>query len=106
MIRNIIVAIMASMLIIFVNLRAEVVHLPLLVILVSAMGLGYLQPQKGWILILLLIIGIFSGFLGCQLGSIQATKPSIQEFATYICPLPCLFGGFMGSYFNKTIHQK
>ncbi len=106
MLRNSILALLATVLILAINLNADVVHLPLFAILISAIGLGYLQPQKGWISAIQLTIGIFAGFFIAKLIGYEAKHPNINQFSTYISPLPCLFGGFMGSYFKKTIHQK
>ncbi|MDR6560146.1 MULTISPECIES: hypothetical protein [Arcicella] len=106
MIRNTIVTIAATLVIIAVNLNADVVHWPLFVILLSALVIGYLEPKKGWISAIQLIVGIFAGFYLAQFLGIEAKFPNINQFSTYISPLPCLFGGFMGSFFSKTLHQK
>lgn len=106
MIRNTIFTLIATIIIVVVNLHSDVVHWPLFVILLSALSLGYLQPQKGWISAIQLTAGIFAGFFIAQLLGVSAKFPNINQFSTYISPLPCLFGGFMGSFFNKTIHQK
>jgi hypothetical protein len=103
MIRNSVLTFIATIIIIAINLTADVVHLPLFAILVSAISLGYLQPQKGWISAIQLTAGIFAGFFIAQLLGYEAKHPNINQFSTYISPLPCLFGGFMGSFFKKAI---
>ena len=105
MIRNILLALLFTVIIIGINLRSDVIHIPLLIIFIFALILGYLQPQKGWISALQLIVGIFIGFFLCQFMEIRPIKFSVFQFITYISPLPCLFGSFMGSYFNKAINQ-
>lgn len=105
MIRNTLLALVFTVVIIGVNLRSDVIHFPLLMIFIFALILGYLQPQKGWISTLQLVIGIFVGFFMCQFMEIKPLKFTVFQFITYISPLPCLFGGFMGSYFSKTINQ-
>ena len=105
MIRNTLLALFFTVIIIAINLRSDVVHIPLLFIFIFALILGYLQPKKGWISALQFIIGIFAGFFFCQLMGINPIKFTVFQFITYISPLPCLFGSFMGSYFNKAINQ-
>ena len=105
MIRNTLFAFFFTVIIVAINLNSEVIHIPLFINFIGALVLGYLQPQKGWISILQLIMGIFVGFYVSKMLELTPTKYSVFEFITYISPLPCLFGGFMGSYFSKTINH-
>jgi hypothetical protein len=105
MIRNTLLAIIFTVIIIAINLHSEVVHIPLFFVFIAALILGYLQPQKGWISVIQLAISIFAGFYLCQFLDFKPIKFTVFQFITYISPLPCLFGGFMGSYFNKAINQ-
>lgn len=104
--RNTFIAVILALIITAVNLNSEVFHIPLLVIFLSTLSLGYLQPQKGWISVTQLAISIFIGFFSSKLlGFTPKNFPEFQ-FITYISPFPCLFGGYMGSYFSKIINQK
>lgn len=105
MIRNTLLTVVFTLIIVAINLNSQVVHVPLFFIFGGALTLGYLQPQKGWISTLQLAGSIFIGFYLSKSLGFTPTKYSTFEFVTYISPLPCLFGGFMGSYFNKTINQ-
>lgn len=105
MIRNSLLTIVFAVIIVAINLQSDVIHIPLLFIFLGAFMLGYLQPQKGWISALQLAVSIFVGFYVCRISNLIPLKYSVFEFITYISPLPCLFGGFMGSYFSKTINQ-
>ena len=105
MIRNTLLALLFTVIILVVNLHSDVVHIPLLFIFIFALILGYLQPQKGWISSLQLVGGIFAGFYLCNFLGFTPIKFTVFQFITYISPLPCLFGSFMGSYFNKAINQ-
>ena len=105
MIRNIILALIATSIIIVVNLNSATIHFPILITFACAIALGYLQPQKGWISILMLIGSIFIGFFFVKMIGFKPFNNSVFQFVTYIFPLPCLFGGFMGSFFNKAINQ-
>ena len=105
MIRNTFLTSVFSLVIIAINLHSEVVHIPLFFVFIAALILGYLQPQKGWISVIQLIVSIFIGFYASKTVGFTPTKFTVFQFITYISPLPCLFGGFMGSYFNKAINQ-
>ena len=105
MIRNTFLTVVFTIIIVAINLQSDVIHIPLFFIFLGAFILGYLQPQKGWVSTLQLTVSIFIGFYLCKMSSLTPTKYSVFEFITYISPLPCLFGGFMGSYFSKTINQ-
>jgi hypothetical protein len=105
MIRNTLLAVVFTIIIIAVNLHSEVVHIPLFFVFIAALILGYLQPQKGWMSVIQLAISIFAGFYLSKFLGLTPIKFTVFQFITYISPLPCLFGGFMGSYFNKAINQ-
>jgi hypothetical protein len=105
MIKNTLLTIAFTVIIVAINLHSDVVHIPLFFIFVGALILGYLQPEKGWISALQLAVSIFMGFYLSKMLGFTPTKYTVFEFITYISPLPCLFGGFMGSYFSKTINQ-
>jgi hypothetical protein len=105
MIRNTLLAVVFTIIIIAVNLHSEVVHIPLFFVFIAALTLGYLQPQKGWMSVIQLAISIFAGFYLSKFLEFTPIRFTIFQFITFISPLPCLFGGFMGSYFNKAINQ-
>jgi ABC-type xylose transport system permease subunit len=105
MIRNTFLAVGFAIVIIAINLHSDVVHIPLFFVFISALILGYLQPKKGWISVIQLAVSIFAGFYLSKVLGFAPLKFSVFQFITYISPLPCLFGGFMGSYFNKAINQ-
>jgi hypothetical protein len=106
MIKNTFLALLAAVIIVLINLNTNVIHIPLLIVFIISIALGYLQPQKGWLTAIQLTISIFIGFFFTKTIGVKPQSNNIFEFITYISPLPCLFGGFMGSYFNKTLHQK
>jgi hypothetical protein len=103
MIRNTLLAIVFAVIIVAINLRSEVVHIPLFFVFIAALILGYLQPQKGWMSVIQLAMSIFAGFYLSKFLGLTPAKFTVFQFITYISPLPCLFGGFMGSYFKKAM---
>ncbi|MFC0181054.1 hypothetical protein SAMN04515674_11913 [Pseudarcicella hirudinis] len=106
MIRNTLLTLLATIIVVYTNLNSDVVHIPLLVVLLLSLGLGYLQPQKGWISALQFVIGIFAGYFIGQIAGFEPKAAGINQFSTYISPLPVLFGGFMGSFFRKALEGK
>ena len=82
MIRNTILTLVFTVIIIIINLHGDVVHIPLFFVFLAALILGYLQPKKGWISALQLIVGIFTGFLFCQLVGIIPAKSNVFQFIT------------------------
>jgi hypothetical protein len=105
MIWNTLLAIVFTVIILAINLQSEVVHIPLFFVFIAALILGYLQPKKGWISVMQLAVSIFAGYYFSKVLDFIPIKFTVFQFITYISPLPCLFGGFMGSYFNKAINQ-
>jgi hypothetical protein len=105
MIRNTFIVLVAVAIIIFIGLKSNTIHYPILSTLLSAILLGYLQPKKGWINALQLIVGIFAGYFACKIFGLQPLNNTTFQFITFISPLPCLFGGFMGSFFSNAINQ-
>ena len=63
MIRNTFLTIVFSLVIITINLQSELIHVPLFFVFIAALILGYLQPQKGWISGIQLVVSIFIGFM-------------------------------------------
>ena len=106
MIRNTFLVLVAMVFIIFVGLKSNTIHYPMLVTLLLAILLGSLQPKKGWINAVELIVGIFASYFACKVFGLQPLNNTTFQFITFLSPLPCLFGGFMGSYFSKAINQK
>ena len=99
MIKALILTLAGLVLSLFLIVKAEAVHLPLLFMLVLAMAIGASYPSKGWIFILFIAIIIFIfGKLATTMIE-QATKPSVNYFLCNIAALPLLFGGLMGKYF-------
>ena len=106
MIRNTFLVLLAVAIIISVGLKSDTIHFPMLSILFSCILLGYLQPKNGWINVIELTVGICAGYFACKIFGLQPLNNTTFQFITFISPLPCLFGGFMGSYFSKAINQK
>jgi hypothetical protein len=98
------VAILTGIVITLVTTQCEAVHTPLLINLLLSIGLGWLQPKKGWILAIIQIISILiSYFFIQQTQLIHIVKPDIAQFVTYISFAPTLAGSFIGGFFRRTL---
>ena len=101
MIKSIVLALFGLGLIYLALIKSENVHWPLLAIMLTAIGVGFVNPTKGWIVVIVLtLILIIFGF-AFESFSIETVNNKIVRFLCYISFLPALFGGFMGKYFSK-----
>jgi hypothetical protein len=103
MLKSILIAILGFFIITAILLNSDAVHLPLLAIMIIALGIGFSNPEKGWIIAISLISSLLAfGFYFEQLN-LKPKDPKIISFICNISFLPILFGGFMGKYFKKAI---
>ncbi len=103
MIKSLTIALIGYFCIILAFKYSEVIHWPLLVIMVVAMGIGYINPTRGWIFAIALVISLLIfGFYFESIG-IKTGNDKITQFMCYISFLPILFGGFMGKYFYNAL---
>ena len=82
-------------------LIAKGIHLPLLSIMVVAFGIGYTNPQKGWLIIIALILCLLAYGFYFQMFNLKPENPSLIQFICKLAAIPLLFGGYMGRYFSK-----
>ena len=61
---------------------------------------SFILPDK-----LILVAIVFSLYFLFSFLEIHPKNIESETFATYISPLPALFGGFMGSFFQKTFNS-
>jgi hypothetical protein len=67
-----------------------------------SIGLGWLQPRRGWILALVQILTIFSSYaLVVSTNTIGIEHPDVAEFVAYLAPVPTLAGSFMGGFLKR-----
>lgn len=98
------IAILTGILITLVTTQCQAVHTPLFVNVVFSIGLGWLQPKKGWILAIVQIVSIgASYFVIQQTNLIHIVKPDVAQFVTYLSFAPTLAGSFIGGFFKRTV---
>ena len=105
MIKNVILLIVSAVVIALALYNSISIHLPIISILACALIVGYFEPQKGWISSLILVAIVFSLHFLFSFLEIHPQNIESETFATYISPLPALFGGLMGSFFQKTFNS-
>lgn len=102
LLRHILLAILSGLIIVYSGLSSESVHVPFFLNMLFSIGLGWLQPQKGWILALVQIITILGGFFGfSSTGLLVSEHPDVAEFATWLAPVPTFAGSFMGAFLKR-----
>lgn len=101
MIKSITLTLFGLILIYFALVKSENVHWPLLAIMLTAIGIGFLNPAKGWIIVIVLILILLVFGFVFESFSIETVNKKIVHFLCNIAFLPALFGGFMGRYFSK-----
>lgn len=103
MLKSIIIATLGFFIITAILLNVDAVHLPLLAIMIIALGIGFTNPDKGWIIAICLIISLFAFSYNFEKFNFEPKTPNLISFICNISILPILFGGFMGRYFKKAL---
>jgi hypothetical protein len=104
LVRHLWVAVISGGLLVMIGFKSQTVHLPFLINVLLSLGLGWLQPRKGWVLALLqtLTIGVvYTLFSNSDL--MVATNPDTARFTTYVAAFPTLTGAFMGAMLARAI---
>ncbi|MPR33440.1 hypothetical protein [Salmonirosea aquatica] len=99
-IRNLFIAAISGLIISFSGFRSEGVHVPFLFNMLFSVGLGWLEPKKGWALALMQVVVIFVGYYVFS-GFVVAERPDVAKFATYLAAVPTLAGSFMGAFMKR-----
>ncbi len=81
-------------------MRGYGIHVPYLVAVLSGVGMGWLQPRKGWLLTLLqvLILG-----LGFALLADETTRTDLAKFSVFGSIGLVLVGGLLGGVLKRNV---
>jgi hypothetical protein len=104
MLKSIIIAFLGFFIIVALLLNSDAVHVPLLAIMIIALGIGFTNPDKGWIIGICLIFSLLFFGYNFKKFDFMAKDPKIISFICNISFLPILFGGYMGRYFKKALN--
>jgi hypothetical protein len=99
-IRNLLIAVASALIISFSGFKSEGVHVPFLLNTLFSVGLGWLEPKRGWALALMQVAVIFVGYYVFS-SFVIAERPDVARFATYLAAVPTLAGSFMGAFLKR-----
>lgn len=100
--RNLCIAAVSGLVISVSGFKSESVHLPFLLNMLFSVGLGWLEPKKGWALALVQVAVIFvSYYLFSSSDLLVAERPDVAQFTTYLAAVPTLAGSFMGAFMKR-----
>lgn len=98
------IAIISGIAIAVSGFLSETIHLPFLLNILFSIGLGWLAPQKGWILAIVQAVTItIAYFVIKQTNLITTEHPDIADFTTYLALIPTLAGSYMGGFLKRAI---
>lgn len=104
MIRHVFVAVISGVILAAIGFKSDSVHLPFFINLLFSIGLGWLQPQKGWVLAVAQVAALLSANLLITDRQLMiAEKPDIAYFTATLGFLPTLAGAFMGAFFKRAL---
>ena len=100
--RNALIAFVLALLVLFCCYVGPSVHLPFLAAILGGVGIGFLEPKRGWALCLWLVLLVLAGgFLMKNYLSMNVAQAERTQFVAYLTFFPALAGGFLGSFFKK-----
>ncbi|HEV7346805.1 hypothetical protein [Telluribacter sp.] len=107
LVRQLPVAVISGGLIAMIGFKSQTVHIPFLINVVLSLGLGWLQPRKGWLLALLQTLTILVTYsLFSNSSLLVPAQPEVARFAALLAVFPTLTGAFMGALLGRTIKDK
>ncbi|MFN8354636.1 MAG: hypothetical protein U0Y10_09330 [Spirosomataceae bacterium] len=99
---HLLLAALNGILMVVVIAKAESIHVSLLVVTLTSVGLGVLQPLRGWLLALTQVLVIVVGFFIMKNDTAFMTSP-VAEFCTYASVFPTLVGSFIGAFMKRAL---
>ncbi len=104
LLRSMLVALPMTVIILFCCYVASTVHLPLLAVMLSGVGIGFLEPKRGWLLALAIILLVFLGaFLMKTYLPLTVKQAEHTQFVAYLTFFPAFTGGFLGSFLKRAL---
>ena len=102
LLRQLPLALLSGVALALLNFKSETVHVPFLLNVVFSFGLGWLQPQRGWVLASLQVLTVVLLYLLLiQTEWLLPTRADIARFTTYLAIFPTLAGSFMGAFLRR-----
>lgn len=85
--------------------KAESIHLPYLLATISAISIGFVEPQKGWILAIMQSILILSGYFIFTSLPTNGGRIELENFSLYGSAGLTFAGSFLGAFLKRAINQ-
>ncbi|GAB3015027.1 tetratricopeptide repeat protein [Spirosoma pulveris] len=95
------VTVMSGLILLYIIKKSPVIHWPYLWAAASAVGLGFLEPQKGWMLALLQAFFILVGYYGLVGPDPVSTHREVEVFSLYGSVGLTFAGSLIGSVLRK-----
>lgn len=104
--RKIVIVLFSVPLIIFSIYKAEGVHLPLLLATITAIGIGFIEPKKGWLLALVQAITLAIGGYYSLTLLMEDTEISELQIQCLIGVVGITFvGSFIGAFIKRALDE-
>lgn len=103
---NMVLIIFTSGILIVVIKDAESIHLPYLVAVFSALSIGFVEPQKGWLLAILQSVFLVGGyFLFTKLPE-SGGRQEVENFSLYGSVILTFAASFLGSFLKRAMNTE
>lgn len=100
--QNILLSIILSVCVVTIIHFSKSIYISLLFIVLFSLLFGLLEPKKGWVLAILQIAIIITGYWVLQIAGYQALKPDEAIFVSHVSFFPSLAASFLTSFLFKS----
>jgi hypothetical protein len=102
LIRDAVITVFTSLIVAVACFYGPTVHLPFLVGMLTAIGLGWLQPRKGWVLAIeqVLLTALFY-FIIARLQLLTPFDADATQFTALLQFFPAFTGSFLGGVVRR-----
>ena len=102
LLRNALITLALSAVILFCAYIGPTVHLPFLAVVLSGLGVGFLEPKRGWFLALEIVAVVLMGsFLMQSYLPLTGAEAQRVQFVGYLTFFPALTGGLLGGFLKR-----
>ena len=103
LVRNALLTVLVSLLLLFVIKHSPVIHWPYLVAAASAAGIGFLEPRRGWALAIVQVITLWIGYHFLATATESSTQREVEAFSLYGSMGLTFIGSFVGSILQRAM---
>jgi hypothetical protein len=96
--KSLIICIMLSLIQVFIIQRAVIVYIPLLFSILFSFPYGIMSPKNGWVLAMIQVLIIISGYWILSSMGFIPTKPQEAQFVSHIVFFPSFVASFLASF--------